>query len=86
MNSVDQLVVKSSFFVRFGGIVGSKYLITEPAEQEPGLIELRGLYHGLPPAVLPPGSVGEDAAILKLANEARTPAGPQGNNIGLVGG
>jgi FAD/FMN-containing dehydrogenase len=84
VNSVDQFVVKSSFLVRFGGIVGSKYLITEPAEQEPDLIELRGLYHG--PAVLPPGSVGEDAAILKLANETRTPAVPQGSNIGLVGG
>jgi D-lactate dehydrogenase (cytochrome) len=71
---------------RFAAIVGGKYLITDPAEQEPYLVELRGLYHGHTPAVLRPGSVAEVAAILKLANETRTPVVPQGGNTGLVGG
>jgi len=71
---------------RFGAVVGSKYLIADPAAQEPYLIELRGLYHGRTSAVLRPGSVAEVAAILKLANETRAPLVPQGGNTGLVGG
>ncbi|HEV3397015.1 MAG TPA: FAD-binding oxidoreductase [Xanthobacteraceae bacterium] len=71
---------------RFAAIVGSKYVITDPATQEPYLVEPRGLYHGRTPAVLRPGTVAEVAAILKLANETRTPLVPQGGNTGLVGG
>ena len=36
--------------------------------------------------VLRPGSVAEVSAILKLANETKTPIVPQGGNTGLVGG
>jgi FAD/FMN-containing dehydrogenase len=35
---------------------------------------------------LRPGSVAEVAAVLKLANETKTPIVPQGGNTGLVGG
>src|SRR5262249_12090595 len=78
--------VDADLLARFGDIVGSKYLVTDPAAEEPYLIELRGLYRGRTPAVLRPGTVGEVAAILKLANETRTPVVPQGGNTGLVGG
>jgi FAD/FMN-containing dehydrogenase len=78
--------VDASLLGRFASIVGSKYLITDPTELEPYLIEPRGLYHGHTPAVLRPGSVGEVAAILKLANDTRTPLVPQGGNTGLVAG
>jgi FAD linked oxidases, C-terminal domain len=44
--------VDTSLLSRFGAIVGSKYLITAPAAQEPYLVELRGLYRGRAPAVL----------------------------------
>jgi D-lactate dehydrogenase (cytochrome) len=71
---------------RFATIVGSKYVITDPAAQEPYLVEPRGLYHGCTPAVLRPGAVADVAAILKLASETRTPLVPQGGNTGLVGG
>src|ERR1700732_3506981 len=70
---------------RFATIVGSKYVITDPAPQDPYLVEPRGPYHGCTPAVLRPGAVAEVAAILKLANETRTPLVPQGGNTGLVG-
>src|SRR5437660_11782155 len=78
--------VDTSLLDRFGAIVGSKYLITDLAAQEPYLVELRGLYRGRTPAVLRPGSVAEVAAILKLAHGTRTPLVPQGGNTGLVGG
>src|SRR5882672_132210 len=71
---------------RFAAIVGERYAITDAVEQEPYLIEGRGLYRGSTPLVLRPGSVGEVAAILKLANETVTPIVPQGGNTGLVGG
>jgi len=71
---------------RFAAIVGDKYAITDPAALEPHLIEGRGLYHGRTAMLLRPGSVDEVVAILKLANETRTPLVPQGGNTGLVGG
>jgi FAD/FMN-containing dehydrogenase len=71
---------------RFAAIVGDRYAVTAPSEIVPYLTEERGLYHGRSPLVLRPGSVAEVAAILKLANETKTPIVPQGGNTGLVGG
>jgi FAD/FMN-containing dehydrogenase len=71
---------------RFATIVGDRYAITDPAALEPFLVEGRGLYHGRSSMLLRPGSVREVQAILKLANETKTPLVPQGGNTGLVGG
>ena len=71
---------------RFAAIVGARNAITEPADIAPYISEERGLYHGSSPLVLRPGSPDEVAAILRLANETRTPIVPQGGNTGLVGG
>jgi D-lactate dehydrogenase (cytochrome) len=71
---------------RFIAIVGHKYAVTYPAEQEGYLIENRGLYHGRTPVILRPGSTAEVSQILKLANETGISIVPQGGNTGLVGG
>src|SRR5262247_3380610 len=71
---------------RFAAIVGDRYAITDPVALEPFLVEGRGIYHGRSSMLLRPGSVGEVQAILKLANETKTPLVPQGGNTGLVGG
>src|SRR6266581_3753555 len=71
---------------RFAAIVGDRYAVTAPSEIAPYLTEERGLYHGRSPLVLRPRTVAEVAAILKLANETKTPIVPQGGNTGLVGG
>lgn len=71
---------------RFGTIVGDKHAIRDPQAQAAYLTEWRGLYQGVTPLVLRPGSTAEVAAILKLAAETRTPIVPQGGNTGLVGG
>src|SRR5918999_3522896 len=71
---------------RFIAIVGDKYAVTDPGEQEGYLVENRGLYRGRTPVVLRPGSTAEVSQILKLANETGTPIVPQGGNTGLVGG
>jgi len=80
------VALSPELIARFAAIVGEKYAITDPAGQEPYLIEGRGLYRGSTPLVLRPGSVEEVAAILKLANVTVTPIVPQGGNTGLVGG
>ena len=79
-------VVSPDVIAKLTQIVGANNAITDPAEQEGYLIEERGLYHGHTPLVLRPGSVAEVAAILRLANETKTPIVPQGGNTGLVGG
>ena len=79
-------IVAADLLARFIAIVGEKYAVTDPAEQEKYLVEGRNLYRGTSPAILRPGSVAEVAAILSLANETGTPIVPQGGNTGLVGG
>ena len=76
----------NSVVEHFAAIVGDRYVLTADSEKAPYLTEWRGYYHGRSPAVLRPGSAEEIAAILKLANETRTPIVPQGGNTGLVGG
>jgi FAD/FMN-containing dehydrogenase len=78
--------ISPELLARFVAIVGEKYAVTDAAEQEPYLIEGRGLYRGATPAVLRPGSVEEVAAIVRLASETGTAIVPQGGNTGLVGG
>ncbi|MGB3386945.1 MAG: FAD-binding oxidoreductase [Pseudaminobacter sp.] len=70
---------------RFAAIVGEGYALREPAETEPYLTERRGLFAGVSPLVLRPGSVDEVSRIMGLASETRTPIVPQGGNTGLVG-
>jgi D-lactate dehydrogenase (cytochrome) len=79
-------VVSPDVIGKLTHIVGANNAITDPAEQEGYLVEERGLYRGHTPLVLRPGSVAEVAAILRLANETKTPIVPQGGNTGLVGG
>jgi D-lactate dehydrogenase (cytochrome) len=84
--TANEVQIRSDLLPRFAAIVGEKYAITDPAMQEPYLREMRDLYHGHTPMVLRPGSAAEVSAILKLANETKTPVVPQGGNTGLVGG
>jgi FAD/FMN-containing dehydrogenase len=78
--------IDASLLARFAAIVGDKYAITDPQMQAPYVVEMRDLFHGRTPLVLRPASVGEVAAVVKLANETGTAIVPQGGNTGLVGG
>lgn len=71
---------------RFAEIVGPGHALVEDADIAPYLVESRGLYHGVSPLVLRPGSVEEVSRILALATETRTAIVPQGGNTGHVGG
>jgi D-lactate dehydrogenase (cytochrome) len=78
--------VDPALLTRFASIVGEKYAITDKQAQAPYLVEMRNMFEGHTPMVLRPDSVAQVAAILKLANETKTPVVPQGGNTGLVGG
>src|SRR5580692_2455702 len=82
----QQQQLDADLLARFAAIVGTRHAITAPAEIAPYVTEERGLYHGTSPLVLRPGSPDEVAAILRLANETKSPIVPQGGNTGLVGG
>lgn len=71
---------------RFAAIVGERNAVTDPAGMAAYLEEPRGRWSGRAGLVLKPGSTGEVSAILRLADETRTPIVPQGGNTGLVGG
>jgi FAD/FMN-containing dehydrogenase len=86
MNEQFRRAPSPDLLPRFAAIVGEKYAVTDAATLAPYLIEGRDLYHGCTSMLLRPGSVAEVAAILKLANETKTPLVPQGGNTGLVGG
>ncbi len=78
--------ISPDLLARFIALVGDRYAVTDPEEQEKYLVEGRNLYRGTSPLILRPGAVKEVAAILKLANDTGTPIVPQGGNTGLVGG
>jgi len=71
---------------RFQAIVGTEHALTDPDQQSPYLTEWRGLYSGVSPLVVRPGSVEEVAQVLKLANDLKLAVIPQSGNTGLVGG
>src|SRR5260221_4096001 len=71
---------------QFARIVGAPNALRDPAAITPYVTEPREKFTGKTPLVLRPGSVAEVAAIVKLANETRTPIVPQGGNTGVVGG
>jgi len=78
--------MKTDLIKRLVEICGENNVLTDDADTAPYLREWRGRWTGKTAAVVKPGSTAEVAAILKLANETKTPVVPQGGNTGLVGG
>ncbi|TKT81466.1 FAD-binding oxidoreductase [Aquamicrobium sp. LC103] len=79
-------VLSSEIIERFAAIVGERHALRDAAAITPFVTEPRGLWGGVSPLVLRPGSVGEVSDILRLATGTRTAIVPQGGNTGLVGG
>ncbi len=78
--------MEATLLDQFAAIVGDRYALRAPDDIAPYVKEERGLWPGVSPLVLRPGSVAEISAIMKLATQTRTPVVPQGGNTGLVGG
>ena len=54
-------------------VVGPRGWVTDPAEQEPYLVEARRLYHGATWMVVRPASTAEVAAVVRICAEALLP-------------
>jgi FAD/FMN-containing dehydrogenase len=76
----------AALVARFAAIVGERYAITDPDDQQPYLKDWRDLYVTRTSLVLRPGSTEEVAAIVRVAAETGTRIVPQGGGTGLVGG
>src|SRR6201987_2263495 len=71
---------------RIKAAVGPRGWIADLRDQEPYLVEARGLYRGATRLVVRPASTAEIAAVVRICAEASLPIVPQGGNTGLVGG
>ena len=71
---------------RFAALVGPGGALTAAEDVASFVEEPRGQWPGRTALVLRPATTAEVAAILKLADETKTPIVPQGGNTGLVGG
>src|SRR5690242_17616434 len=66
--------------------LGSKGVMTDPADIAPWVTDWRGRAHGSAPAILAPSSTEDVAKIVALAVEHRVPLVPQGGNTGMSAG
>lgn len=67
------------------GIVGSRYVLSAPADVAPFVTDWRGRYRGAALCVVRPGSAGEVAAVVQACSEAGVAIVPQGGNTSLCG-
>ncbi len=71
---------------RIRTLVGPMGWIDTQADMQPYLSDWRGVYQGIAPAIVRPGSTEEVAGVLRVCSEAGLCVVPQGGNTGLVGG
>jgi FAD/FMN-containing dehydrogenase len=69
-----------------GEIVGSRNVLTGPAETKPYFTDWRRQYSGSAECVVRPASTDEVAAVVALCAREQIAVVPQGGNTGLVGG
>ena len=66
--------------------LGTRGVLTDPADTAPYCEDWRRLYRGRTPAVLRPASTAEVADAVLLCAERGVPIVPQGGNTSMVGG
>lgn len=76
----------TAFLAELAGIVGERYVLTDPADTALFLTDHRGRYHGRALAVVRPASTGEVSQVVKACAAAGVVVVPQGGNTGLCGG
>lgn len=70
---------------RLADVVGSRHVLTDPADLAPCLTDWRGRYRGEALCLVRPGSTAETAEVVRLCSEAGVPMVPQGGNTSLCG-
>jgi len=75
-----------SLIERLAAAVGPQGLITDPREVEPYVVDWRGYFRGVTPAVVRPATTAQVADVVKICADTRTAIVPQGGNTGMCGG
>ncbi len=83
--SASSTVNRAAPLERIRAVVGDRGMLTDGADLEPYVVDWRGLFRGVTPAVVRPASTAEVAAVVKICAETRTPIVPQGGNTGMCG-
>jgi FAD/FMN-containing dehydrogenase len=83
MGSVHPL--SAGLLATLRSMVGDRHVITEATDQEPFVVDWRGLYRGKAPAVVKPGSTEEVARVVAALSAAGVAIVPQGGNTSLCG-
>ena len=71
---------------RLTGIVGEAACLRDPGDMAAYAVDQREVYHGVPLAVVRPGSVEEVSQVVAACAAAGVSVVPQGGNTGLCGG
>jgi FAD/FMN-containing dehydrogenase len=82
----EQIMEIDAAIEQIKAVVGPRGWIAGPRDEEPYLVEARGLYRGATRLVVRPASTAEVATVVRICAEAKLPIVPQGGNTGLVGG
>lgn len=77
---------RAGLVARLAGLLGSRGLLSEPADIAPYGQDWRGLYRGQPLAVARPADTAAVAAVVRACVAAGVGIVPQGGNTSLVGG
>ncbi|MDF1687235.1 MAG: FAD-binding oxidoreductase [Parvibaculaceae bacterium] len=77
---------KDALLADLRAALGDAYVVTEPEQLAPHLVERRGLYQGKALAMLRPADSAQVQAVMRIATQHGAKVVPQGGNTGLVGG
>ncbi len=77
---------KDALLADLRAALGDAYVVTEPEQLAPHLVERRGLYQGKALAMLRPADSTQVQAVMRIATQHGAKVVPQGGNTGLVGG
>jgi FAD/FMN-containing dehydrogenase len=83
---VSEESVRRDALAEIRQVVGEKGWIDDPDEMRRHLVEWRGLWTGVTPAIVKPSSTDEVARVVRLCADARIPIVPQAGNTSLCGG
>ena len=86
MSTATALSTENTVVSALAEIVGDRYVLTDPQDIQPYIIEQRDLWHGKALCVVRPADTAQVSAVLKFCSQTNTPVVPQGGNTGLVGG
>jgi FAD/FMN-containing dehydrogenase len=83
---IEEAASDEAIVAALAGIVGAKYVLTDPLDVAPFYVDARSRYRGQAIAAVKPASTDEVAKIVRFCATERIAVVPQGGNTGQCGG